>query len=166
MFRLVRRFLACFYVRNFIFLRNVYFADRPFVSKKNKIEFLGMNVYFGHCAHLSADMKVGSGVLIGSNVSFVGGDHRWQSPNELMFFSGRDEIKTIIIGDDVWIGHGSIVMHGVRIGDGAIVAAGSVVTKDVEEFTIVGGNPARKIKNRFTEKDKERHKYYLQSIKR
>jgi acetyltransferase-like isoleucine patch superfamily enzyme len=66
------------------------------------------------------------------------------------------------VGNDVWIGHGAIVIAGVTIGDGAIVAAGSVVTKDVEPCTIVGGNPARFIKNRFsTEEEKDRHMYFL-----
>jgi acetyltransferase-like isoleucine patch superfamily enzyme len=51
----------------------------------------------------------------------------------------------IIIKDKAWIGFNSIVMKGVTIGEGAIVAAGSVVVKDVDDYTIVGGNPARKI---------------------
>lgn len=55
--------------------------------------------------------------------------------------------KEIIIHDDVWIGFNSIILKGVTIGEGAIVAAGSVVTKDVEPFTIVAGNPAKFIKN-------------------
>ncbi|PZP67765.1 MAG: transferase [Delftia acidovorans] len=56
-----------------------------------------------------------------------------------------------VIGNDVWIGCGAIILRGVEIGDGAIVAAGSVVTKDVEPYTIVGGTPAKIIKRRFSE---------------
>jgi acetyltransferase-like isoleucine patch superfamily enzyme len=56
----------------------------------------------------------------------------------------------IIIGNDVWIGATSKIMSGVKIGDGAVIAAGSVVTKDVEPYSIVGGNPAKHIKYRFT----------------
>ena len=55
----------------------------------------------------------------------------------------------IIIEDDVWVGLGSILLSGVKIGEGSIIAAGSVVTKDVESYSIYAGNPARKIKNRF-----------------
>jgi acetyltransferase-like isoleucine patch superfamily enzyme len=55
----------------------------------------------------------------------------------------------IVIEDDVWIGLGSIVLSGVKIGIGSIIAAGSVVTKDVEPYSIYGGNPAKKIRNRF-----------------
>lgn len=61
-----------------------------------------------------------------------------------------------IIGNDVWIGMNAIVMRGVKIGDGAVVAAGAVVTKDVEPYSIVGGNPARHIKYRFSEQVIER----------
>ena len=53
----------------------------------------------------------------------------------------------IVIEDDVWIGTGSIILPGVKIGKGAVVAAGSVVTKDVEAFTVVAGNPAKFLKN-------------------
>jgi len=56
-----------------------------------------------------------------------------------------------IIGNDVWVGMDTVIMPGVNIGDGAIVAAKSVITKDVEPYTIVGGNPAQKIKERFPE---------------
>ncbi|PEB60285.1 acetyltransferase, partial [Priestia megaterium] len=56
-----------------------------------------------------------------------------------------------IIGNDVWIGMDTVIMPGINIGDGAIVAAKSVITKDVEPYTIVGGNPAQKIKERFSE---------------
>lgn len=54
-----------------------------------------------------------------------------------------------IVGHDVWIGRESVIMPGVKIGDGAIVAAYSVVTKDIEPYCIVGGNPARVIRKRF-----------------
>ena len=56
-----------------------------------------------------------------------------------------------IIGNDVWIGNRSLVLQGVKIGDGAIIGAGSVVTKNVEPYTIVAGNPARVIRKRFDE---------------
>ncbi|MGC9439077.1 CatB-related O-acetyltransferase [Streptomyces sp. WG5] len=58
-----------------------------------------------------------------------------------------------VVGNDVWFGYGATVMPGVRIGDGAIVAAGSVVTSDVAPYTIVGGNPARPIRVRYDAED-------------
>ncbi|MEZ8822936.1 DapH/DapD/GlmU-related protein [Vibrio amylolyticus] len=63
-------------------------------------------------------------------------------------FSWREEDK-VIIGHDVWIGHGAIILPGVTIGNGSIVGAGSVVTKDVPDYSIVVGNPAKVLRPRF-----------------
>lgn len=60
-------------------------------------------------------------------------------------------VKDTVIGNDVWIGYNSILMPGVTIGSGAIIASGSVVTRDVAPYTIVGGNPAQLIRKRFDE---------------
>ena len=62
----------------------------------------------------------------------------------------------IVIGNDVWIGANVVILRGVKIGDGAVVAAGAVVTKDVPPYTIVGGVPGKTIKMRFSEKQVER----------
>jgi phosphonate metabolism protein (transferase hexapeptide repeat family) len=65
------------------------------------------------------------------------------------FFAQRKQDRAII-GHDVWIGHGVIVLPGVTVGDGAVLAAGAVVTKDVPPYTIVGGVPAKIIRERFS----------------
>lgn len=62
---------------------------------------------------------------------------------------------TLVIGNDVWIGDSVIILPGVQVGDGAVVGAGSVVTKNVPPYTIVGGVPAKKIKDRFSDRIKE-----------
>ncbi|MCO6048249.1 chloramphenicol acetyltransferase [Mesorhizobium sp. RP14(2022)] len=67
------------------------------------------------------------------------------------FFDWRRS-KPVEIGHDVWIGHGAVVLPGRRIGNGAVIAAGAIVTKDVAPYTIVGGNPARSIRPRFSER--------------
>jgi phosphonate metabolism protein (transferase hexapeptide repeat family) len=69
-------------------------------------------------------------------------------PDEDGFFAWRRSFP-VSIGHDVWIGHGAIVLPGRKIGTGAVVAAGAIVTKDVVPYTIVGGNPARPIRERF-----------------
>lgn len=129
---------------------NFYCGKSCFISKKNRIS-AGRNFFMGNYCHLACDAEIGNDVLFASFVSLVGGDHAFNIKGLTINKSGVDSIKKIIIGDDVWIGHGSIIMTGVKIGDGSIVAAGSVVTKNVAPYTIVGGNPAKFIKNRFNE---------------
>jgi phosphonate metabolism protein (transferase hexapeptide repeat family) len=71
-------------------------------------------------------------------------------PDDAEFFAWRRQ-HHVVIGHDVWIGHGAIVLPGRNIGTGAVVAAGAIVTKDVPDYTIVAGNPARPLKRRFAE---------------
>lgn len=119
---------------------------------------------------------VGSGCLIGPKViigpysmlaprvAVVGADHCYDVPGRPMIFSGRPQLTVTHIGSDVWIGYGSIVLAGVRIGNGAIVAAGAVVTKDVPPYEVHGGIPARKIGERFeSEADRILHEAMLLS---
>ncbi|MGQ3358864.1 MAG: chloramphenicol acetyltransferase [Phreatobacter sp.] len=76
-------------------------------------------------------------------------------PDEAGFFDWRRS-HAVTIGHDVWIGHGGVVLAGKSVGTGAVVAAGAIVTKDVAPYTVVGGNPARVIKRRFSEAVAER----------
>lgn len=102
-------------------------------------------------------LKIGDFVSIANDVKFVlGGNHKYDCmstyPYKVKIMGEKVEAYSngkIIIEDDVWIGMNSIIMSGVKIGKGSIVAAGSVVTKDIEPYSIVGGNPARLIKYRF-----------------
>ncbi len=71
------------------------------------------------------------------------------------FFDRRKEDRAVI-GNDVWIGHGVIVLPGVKVGNGAVLAAGAVVSKDVQPYTVVGGIPAKFIRERFTRTIAER----------
>ena len=107
-------------------------------------------------------LTIGKFCSIAEKTIFVlGGEHRtdWCTTypfNVLM--DGFDNIKghpktkgDIVVENDVWIGISSLILSGVRIGNGSVIAASSVVTKDVEPYTIVGGNPARVIRKRFDE---------------
>ena len=85
--------------------------------------------------------------MIASNCSFFNYDHG-TSRDQPMNLQPVTTRGGIFVEDDVWIGVGSTVLDGVRIGEGAIVAAGSVVTKDVPPYAVVGGSPAKIIKNR------------------
>lgn len=124
---------------------------------------IGDRVQFGQNCRIQCDIHFGNSILMASNVAFVGkDDHITNKPGNTIWNSGRGDSHKTYIGDDVWIGHGAIIVAGVHIGNGAIIAAGSIVVKDVEPCTIVGGNPARIIKNRFnTEEDKIKHLQYL-----
>lgn len=127
---------------------------------------IGDKVQFGPHCKIQCDIAFGNSILIASDVAFVGkDDHITNIPETTIWNSGRGDSFKTLVGNDVWIGHGSIIIAGVSIGDGAIVAAGSVVTKDVEPCTIVGGNPAKFIRNRFAiEEDKNRHLRFLKGV--
>ena len=102
---------------------------------------------------------IGSYCSIAPNVRFLlGGEHSINTistyPFKVKLFGEKREAGSkgdIVIKDDVWLCEGAIISSGVTIGQGAIVAAGAVVTKDVEPYSIVGGNPAKIIKYRFPE---------------
>jgi acetyltransferase-like isoleucine patch superfamily enzyme len=105
--------------------------------------------YIGPDCLIGPKVELGAYSMIGPRVSVVGADHVFDRPGLPIIFSGRPELKATVIETDAWIGCGAILMAGVRIGRGAIVAAGAVVTKDVPAFEIHGGVPARKIADRF-----------------
>src|SRR5690606_22424638 len=101
----------------------------------------------GNCT-IYPQVVIGRYTMLAPEVKIIGEDHNFHFPHKPMIFSGRPNQTKTIIGDDVWIGSRSIIMKGVKIGDGAIVAANSVVTKDVEPYAIVAGVPAKIIKYR------------------
>lgn len=92
-------------------------------------------------------ITIGADVMIASAVSLRDTDHNFSRLDVPMNQQGVTS-KPIVIGNDVWIGHGATVLKGVMIGDGAIVAAGAVVKSDVAPYDIVGGVPARVLGNR------------------
>lgn len=100
---------------------------------------------------LQARVCLGRYVMFGPEVAVVGGDHRPDLPGTPNVFGGRPEVLQTVFEDDCWIGHGAIIMQGVRVGRGAIVAAGAVVVRDVPPYEIHGGIPARKISERFAD---------------
>lgn len=98
-------------------------------------------------AEQNSKIVFGNDVLVGPGVKMFCGNHGIELNGTPITFQERKEAD-IIIGNDVWIGANSVVTSGVTINDGAVVAAGSVVTKDVAEKSIVGGVPAKLIKLR------------------
>jgi len=111
------------------------------------------DVEFGaHCtvnayAMLSGRIRCGDGVRIASHVTLVGFNHGYDDP-DLPIWQQAHESRGIEIGDDVWIGANAVVVDGVHIGRGAVIAAGAVVSKDVPPLAIVGGVPAKVLRFR------------------
>ena len=134
-------------------LRQVTTAEKvmigyPFhISPKNSIS-IGRETYIGPYCDFRSNVEIGGFCLLAPNVAFIGGDHKITPKGKKIRYSGRDELKTTVINDDVWIGYRAIIMHGCEIGEGAVIAAGAIVTKDVPAGAIVGGNPARVLKYR------------------
>ncbi|QQA43054.1 CatB-related O-acetyltransferase [Pelagovum pacificum] len=105
------------------------------------------------------DVTFGRYCAFGRYNSFISGNHRTDMPNQQIWLSQRFGFEVpaeskgpIEIGHNVWVGDKVNVLSGVQVGHGAVLAAGATVTKDVEPFTIVGGNPAKPIRKRFTDK--------------
>ena len=142
--------------------RNVHCQYSTKFWSPHKDIVLGNNVGIGlHCL-FACDIHIGNNVLIASYCGFVNSDdHIFSIVGQTMWDSGRGDRYSIVIEDDVWIGHGVTVLTPVRIGHGAIVAAGSVVVNDVPPYAIVGGVPSRVIKMRFTSEQIEMHERLL-----
>ena len=108
---------------------------------------IGNNVQINERTRLR-NVSIGNDVMIAPEVYILHSGHDFTNKEITMRFQGEQFYPLTIIEDEVWIGARAIINAGKKIGKGAIVAAGSVVTKDVEPYTIVGGNPASFIKNR------------------
>jgi acetyltransferase-like isoleucine patch superfamily enzyme len=109
----------------------------------------GPYVYIGPNCIIYPKVSIGAYTMLANNISIIGGDHNFNQSEIPIIFSGRGVLERTIIGKDVWIGAYTRIKAGVRIGDGSIIAMGSVVTKNVEPFSVYGGVPAEKIKDRF-----------------
>lgn len=109
---------------------------------------LGKNVYVGPNSTWldTCQISVGARTLIGPNCCFFSATHPLD-PTVRNGTQGPEGGKPIAIGEDCWLGGNCIILPGVTIGKGSTVGAGSVVTKDVMPFTVVAGNPARKIRD-------------------
>jgi acetyltransferase-like isoleucine patch superfamily enzyme len=174
--------LIIFYIER-IFSKILMYLKRPLFKTygKNVVFFpsdmfsfetihLGDDVFIGPGAHFSSirEIKIGNKVMFGPNVTIIGGDHNTTQLGEFMFDVNEklpENDLPVIIEDDVWVGTGAIILKGVRIGKGSIVAAGALVTKDVEPYSITGGVPAKKLRMRFLEEDLEKHLLLLNSKK-
>ena len=151
----------CF-LKNIIKNPNIIVGDYTYYDDFENVENFEKNVKY-HFDFIGDKLIIGKFCMIASDVKFImnGGNHLTESISAYPFaiFGGdwKDAMQgksyptkgDTVIGNDVWIGHNTTIMPGVKIGDGAIIATNTTVTKDVDPYTIVGGNPAQIIKNRF-----------------
>ena len=137
---------------------------------------IGLGTYIGDGSHILS-AKIGRFCSIAENVRIIVGNHPistfvttypsfyYNTESQIGFsfhkgaplYNGINKYPNgerdyrVVIGNDVWIGYDCLIMEGVKIGDGAVIAAGAVVTKDIAPYSVVGGVPAKIIKHRFTE---------------
>jgi acetyltransferase-like isoleucine patch superfamily enzyme len=111
----------------------------------------GSYVFIGPHCKITPLVTIGRYTMLASEVAIVGDDHNWRAPDVPMQFSGIPAQHATTIGADAWLGHRVIVMRGVTIGDGTIIAAGAVVTKDVPPREVWAGVPAKHIRDRFAD---------------
>jgi virginiamycin A acetyltransferase len=158
----------CF-LKNIIKNPNIIVGDYTYYDDFENVENFEKNVKY-HFDFIGDKLIIGKFCMIASDVTFImnGANHLtdaistypfaifgkgWENAMEGKNYPSKGDT---IIGNDVWIGYNVTIMAGVHIGDGAIIASTATVTKSVEPYTIVGGNPAKPIKKRFSEKQIEK----------
>ncbi|MCL2047823.1 MAG: acetyltransferase [Defluviitaleaceae bacterium] len=144
----IRRFL-CRYILDYCgkganIERNVFLSSGKNIRLGNR-SGLGIN------ARVSGPLTIGDDVMMGPNVMIYTQNHGFDDLSVPMLLQTVQK-KAVVIGNDVWIGAAAIILPGVTVGNGAIVGAGAIVTKDVPDYAIVGGNPARVIRYRNQER--------------
>ena len=159
-------------VRNYL-LRKIYYRryqiGKGFYSGirvriwARKTVIIGENFYIGRDSFIESDVIIGDNVIWANRVALVGKyDHHYQQVGVPISLASRIRDKNYtwlgldsltVIEDDVWVGYGSTIISGIKIGTGSIIATGSLVTKDVEPYSIYGGVPAVKLKDRFATKE-------------
>ena len=152
----------CF-LKNIITNPNIIVGDYTYYDDFEDVHNFEKNVKY-HFDFTGDQLIIGKFCMIASDVKFImnGANHLsnaistypfsifgngWENAMEGKAYPNKGNIE---IGNDVWIGYNATIMAGVKIGDGAIIATNSTVVSDVEPYTIVGGNPAREIKKRFS----------------
>lgn len=126
--------------------KNVNIEHGAFFASGKDIS-IGDNSGLGLNCRVAGPLSIGNDVMMAPNVSIYTQNHETENIYRPMRLQTAEK-KKVTIGNDVWIGANAIILPGVTVGNGAIIAAGAVVTKDVPDFAVVGGNPAKIIKTR------------------
>ena len=127
--------------------RVVFYPDIWIMTGKNLVIGDDVDIAYGVLITSDGGVEIGERTLIGYRTQILSSNHNIPENKEKIFFAGH-EAKKVLIEKDVWIGANCLILPGVSIREGAVVAGGSVVTKDVPPFAIIGGVPAKIIKYR------------------
>jgi len=145
---------------------NIHVGDYSYYDDPAEPEKFQENNILYHYDFVGDTLRIGKFCALGTGTKFImnGANHRLDGPSTFPFpiFGGDWAAHMHLladlpskgdttVGNDVWFGYGSLIMPGVTIGDGAIIASGSVVTGDVPAYAVVGGNPAKLVKMRFND---------------
>lgn len=144
--------------------KNVYIGKSCIFTHDNIL--IGDDVYIGANACIQSahgQINIGNHVMFGPGVHIHGGNHGFDVIGtyikDIQKHEGQD--GEVVIGDDVWIGSNAIILSGVHIGEGSVIGAGAIVTKDIPPYSIYTGAPPQKLRKRFTDKELEKHKKLL-----
>ena len=147
---IIENSVLMFHVENISIGNNVYVGHNTILKAYHKNQmcigdgtWIGQNCFF----HSAGGIQIGNNVGIGPSVKILTSNHKKQNFGKAVLHNEL-EFKEVIVEDDSDLGVGCIILPGIKVGKGAIVGAGAVVTKDVPSFSIVAGNPARIISNR------------------
>jgi acetyltransferase-like isoleucine patch superfamily enzyme len=164
-----RLMIALCVKKNVVFSPDLHVSRGSLIMAPNRLA-IGKKVIIGMNAWIAVDGSIGDGVLMSSYVGIVGRrDHDHRAVGKLMteapWVHGdgdwQAKAEKVVIEDDVWIGFGALILSGVTIGRGAVVAAGSLVTKDVRSYDIVAGRPAQTVGRRFSDNEIVEHERLL-----
>ena len=141
------------FVFTFLAIRRVGgYKSKPkvnFYSRFTKNTHIGYNCHFnGMIIRGNGKVTIGDNFHSGKNILLINSYHKYDNANAIPYDTKEMIDKNIVIEDNVWIGDRVIILGGVKIGEGAIIQAGAVVVKDIENFGIAGGNPAKVFKYR------------------
>lgn len=173
--RLARPFIRLWAVRSNVRIgRRVHIGHGSVLWAPHILE-VADDVYIGRRCTVRVDGEIGWAVLISDDVALIGRrDHDvWRAGCPARYApwigdvaSETHPVDSVIVSEDVWIGHGATVLGGVCIGRGAVIAAGSVVTRDVPAYSVYAGNPAREIGRRFSAEEIVAHEAALSAQRR
>jgi acetyltransferase-like isoleucine patch superfamily enzyme len=139
--------------KNFRFSPNSIFSDHRLIE-------IGNNVFFGEGIIINTvvPVKIGNNVMFGPEVMIMGGDHNFNAVGKSMRFVKQGGLNIpVILENDVWIGSRSIILKGVKIGEGTVIGAGSLLTKSLPPYSVSIGNPCKPLKCRFSSDNLKEH---------